>query len=289
MLHSQCHHHLLFSNSNHFLPIPPLLLNKPPSSLLPFLKPPTSISSSFSISAIPPSSSSSFTFLADVINTITTETDGPIQIPDSSPPSLFDTTDDPSFIQIASSILLTGAISILLFRSFRRRAKRLKETQFRSSGEKSVKEEALETLKAMGTASIDSAKGPPSPVQALLGAISAGIISLILYKFATIIEAGLSRQTISDDFSARQITITVRTIINGLTYLATFIFGLNSLGLLLYSGQLALKSFTGESTDKETENKSADQSSISNLSVETHTNDTELSSNNEEQSSNNAP
>jgi hypothetical protein len=72
-----------------------------------------------------------------------------------------------------------------------------------------------------------------------------------------------------------------------LTYLATFIFGLNSLGLLLYSGQLALKSFTGESTDKETENKSAD--SISNLSVETRTNDTELSSNNEEQSSNNAP
>ncbi|WJX68492.1 hypothetical protein P8452_52855 [Trifolium repens] len=287
MLHSQCHHHLLFSNSNHFLPIPPLLLNKPPSSLLPFLKPHTS--SSFSISAIPPSSSSSFTFLADVINTITTETDGPIQIPDSSPPSLFDTTDDPSFIQIASSVLLTGAISILLFRSFRRRAKRLKETQFRSSGEKSVKEEALETLKAMGTASIDSAKGPPSPVQALLGAISAGIISLILYKFATIIEAGLSRQTISDDFSARQITITVRTIINGLTYLATFIFGLNSLGLLLYSGQLALKSFTGESTDKETENKSADQSSISNLSIETRTNDTELSSNNEEQSSNNAP
>ncbi|KAK2423689.1 hypothetical protein QL285_034126 [Trifolium repens] len=294
MLHSQCHHHLLFSNSNHFLPIPPLLLNKPPSSLLPFLKPHTSSSSSsFSISAIPPSSSSSssssFTFLADVINTITTETDGPIQIPDSSPPSLFDTTDDPSFIQIASSVLLTGAISILLFRSFRRRAKRLKETQFRSSGEKSVKEEALETLKAMGTASIDSSKGPPSPVQALLGAISAGIISLILYKFATIIEAGLSRQTISDDFSARQITITVRTIINGLTYLATFIFGLNSLGLLLYSGQLALKSFMGESTDKETENKSTDQSSISNLSVETRTNDTELSSNNEEQSSNNAP
>jgi hypothetical protein len=85
------------------------------------------------------------------------------------------------------------------------------------------------------------------------------------------------------------LTIFCRTIINGLTYLATFIFGLNSLGLLLYSGQLALKSFTGESTDKETENKSADQSSISNLSIETRTNDTELSSNNEEQSSNNAP
>lgn len=140
----------------------------------------------------------------------------------------------------------------------------------------------------MGTASIETTKGPPSPVQTFLGAISAGVISLILYKFATIIEAGLSRQTISDDFSARQITITVRTIINGLTYLATFIFGLNSLGLLLYSGQLALKSFTGDSIEKETENKSADQSSLSNLSVETRINDAELSGRNEEQSSNDA-
>lgn len=65
---------------------------------------------------------------------------------------------------------------------------------------KSVKEEALDTLKAMGSASIE-AKGPPSPVQAFLGAISAGIISLVFYKFATTIEAALNRQTISTDFS----------------------------------------------------------------------------------------
>lgn len=140
----------------------------------------------------------------------------------------------------------------------------------------------------MGTASIQTTKGPPSPVQAFLGAISAGVISLILYKFTTIIEAGLSRQPLSDDFSARQITITVRTIINGLTYLATFIFGLNSVGLFLYSGQLALNSFTGDAAEKETENKSPDQSSLSNVSVETRTNDIELSSTNEEQSSNDA-
>lgn len=34
-----------------------------------------------------------------------------------------------------------------------------------------------------------------------------------------------------------------RTIINGLCYLATFVFGFNSLGLFLYSGQLAINSF----------------------------------------------
>ncbi|KAL5081599.1 hypothetical protein RYX36_010020 [Vicia faba] len=285
MLQFQCHHQLHFSNN---LPFPLSLSHhhnhKP--SLFPFLhKKPTS----FSISAIPSSTSSALTWLADITTTITTDgADGPIEIPSSSPPSLLSSTDDPSFIQIASSILLTGAISVLLFRSFRRRAKRLKQTQFRSSGEKSVKEEALQTLKAMGSASIETTKGPPSPVQTFLGAIAAGVISLIMYKFATIIEAGLTRQTISEDFSARQITITVRTIINGLTYLATFIFGLNSVGLFLYSGQLAFKSFSGEATEKETENKSPDQSSLSNVSVETRTNDIELSSRSEEQSSNDA-
>ncbi|KAL9304098.1 hypothetical protein ACSQ67_021361 [Phaseolus vulgaris] len=39
-------------------------------------------------------------------------------------------------------------------------------------------------------------------------------------------------------FESAEITITVRTIVSGLTYLATFVFGLNSLGLLLYSAGL---------------------------------------------------
>lgn len=65
---------------------------------------------------------------------------------------------------------------------------------------KSLKEEALDNLKAIGSAPIES-KGPPSPVQALLGAISAGVIALILYKFTTTIEAALNQQSISDSYS----------------------------------------------------------------------------------------
>lgn len=75
---------------------------------------------------------------------------------------------------------------------------------------------------------------------------------------------------------------------NGLTYLATFVFGLNSLGLFLYSGQLAINSFMEGSTEKKTESKSTDQSSLSNSSVDSPTNNTELSSRNEEKSSNDA-
>lgn len=52
----------------------------------------------------------------------------------------------------------------------------------------------------MGSASIE-AKSPPSPVQAFLGGIAAGVIALILYKFTTTIEASLNRQTISDNLS----------------------------------------------------------------------------------------
>ncbi|XP_020203637.1 uncharacterized protein LOC109789155 [Cajanus cajan] len=259
--------------SQFLLPLSPSLtqtLHKPPLSLLPPLHHKPTILHSVSVSAIPP-------FLAQLANEADVE--GPVELPFSS--SIFATTDDPSPIQVASSVLLTGAISVFLFRSLRRRAQRVKQSQFRSSGEKkTIKEEALDSLKALGSASVE-AKGPPSPGQALLGGVSAGIIALILYKFATTIEASLNRQTISDNYSVRQITITIRTIVNGLTYLATFVFGLNSLGLFLYSLQLGIKSIMEGST----ESKSTDQS---NSSIESPTDNSELSSRKEEQSSNDA-
>ncbi|PON39002.1 Transmembrane protein [Parasponia andersonii] len=202
------------------------------------------------------------------------EEEGPIELFQSTSP-IFATSDDPSAIQVATSVLLTGAISVFLFRSLRRRARRAKELKFRSEGvKKSVKEEALDSLKAMRSVSIEakSPDSPPSPVQALLGGISAGVIALILFKFTTTIEAALNRQTISDNFSVRQITITIRTIVNGLCYLATFVFGINSVGLILYAGQLGINSFMEGSTDKETDIKGDDQSGSLSSTTETPTN-----------------
>ncbi|XP_049402256.1 uncharacterized protein LOC125866015 [Solanum stenotomum] len=180
--------------------------------------------------------------------------EGPIELP-SSITNIFATSDDPSPLQTATSLLLTGAISVFLFRSLRRRAKRAKELKLRSTGaKKTLKEEAVESLKAITPTPID-AKTPPSPAQALLGGLTAGVIALLLYKFTTTIEASLNRQALSDSFSVRQITITIRTIINGICYLATFVFGINSIGLFLYSGQLALNSIMGDSASGETNNK----------------------------------
>ncbi|KAJ8479747.1 hypothetical protein OPV22_023474 [Ensete ventricosum] len=191
-------------------------------------------------------------FLADLSETVVEPEDGsggvggPVELPPSSGSAIFAVDDNPTPLQVSTSVLLTGAISVFLFRSLRRRAKRAKELKVRSSGVKeanNLKAEALNTLKAVGAAPLEAGK-PPSPAQALLGGIAAGVIAVILYKFTTTIEASLNRQAISDNFSVRQITITIRTVINGLCYLATFVFGVNSIGLILYAGQLALGSIT---------------------------------------------
>lgn len=51
------------------------------------------------------------------------EEEGPVELSQS----IFATTDDPTPLQVSTSVLLTGAISVFLFRSLRRRAKRAKE------------------------------------------------------------------------------------------------------------------------------------------------------------------
>lgn len=156
----------------------------------------------------------------------------------------------------------------------------------RSTGleKKDIKEEALDSLKALGVAPVE-AGAPPSPVQALLGSIAAGVIAVILYKFTTTIEASLNRQSISDNFSVRQITITIRTIVNGMCYLATFVFGVNSIGLLLYSIQLAISSLMGDTTSSSTsgkkgegQSKAVDPTMSSKDAVESKSNDMQESS-----------
>ncbi|KAL3631442.1 hypothetical protein CASFOL_024426 [Castilleja foliolosa] len=148
---------------------------------------------------------------------------GPIEIPPSIP------FDDSGALQTAASVLLSGAFTLFLFRTFRRRARRAKQMRLRSSG-------------AKNSVAAGKGKSRSSPEEAFLGAVIAAVFCLLLYKFTTAIELSLNRQTLSNNYSVRQITITIRTIINGICYLATFVFGFNSVGLFLYSGQLALDS-----------------------------------------------
>lgn len=71
--------------------------------------------------------------LKEIADVAEQEEDGPIELPPSSTSpfsstnSIFATSDDPTPLQLATSVLLTGAITVFLIRSVRRRAKRAKE------------------------------------------------------------------------------------------------------------------------------------------------------------------
>lgn len=167
-------------------------------------------------------------------------TDGPIELP----PELLDPLAIPaaSPLQVAASIVLTGLITVLLFRSIRRRSKRAKEMKLRSSGEAKIdlKEDARKSAMALLNKTPEVETPPPNALQTLSGAAVAGVIALVLYKFSVTVEGSFSGKAVSLNYSIRNLTITVRTIVTGMCYLATFVFAANAIGLTLLSLQLAL-------------------------------------------------
>ena len=69
--------------------------------------------------------------------------------------------------------------------------------------------------------------------QAFTGGITGIAISAGLYIFASKISTGFDNSSLPESYTARQISITVRTIVEGLVYLATFVYAANGVGLTL--------------------------------------------------------
>jgi len=70
---------------------------------------------------------------------------------------------------------------------------------------------------------------PPIPTNS--GAAQAGAIAFGLFIFTAKVEGSINSHALPDAYTARNIAITVRTIIVGLLYLVTFIFSANTVGL----------------------------------------------------------
>ncbi|CAI7783397.1 unnamed protein product [Closterium sp. NIES-54] len=180
--------------------------------------------------------------LATLNAAATLASDGPIELP---PAYLEDPWAIPevSPLQSFASILLTGTIGVLLFRAIKRRASKVTESRFRSdSVEKLSSNPVVEERKSRAAAEAAEAakRAPPTVLNTLGGALVAGSIAIVLYKFATSVDDVFAGQTLSTTYTVRNLSIAVRTIVSGLVWLATFIFGLNSIGLTLYAFQLAL-------------------------------------------------
>ena len=62
-------------------------------------------------------------------------------------------------------------------------------------------------------------------------AAQTGLFCYLLYLFSANVETFFAKQPTPDQYTARNISVAIKTIVTGLTYLLTFIFGANTLGL----------------------------------------------------------
>ncbi|GJP67763.1 hypothetical protein CLOP_g24541 [Closterium sp. NIES-67] len=223
--------------------------------------------------------------LATLNTAATLASDGPIEMPPASgvPAYLEDpwAIPDVSPLQSFASILLTGTIGVLLFRALKRRANKVTESRFRSDSVERLDSNpvAEERKKKAAQAAEEAAKrAPPTVLNTLGGALVAGSIAIVLYKFASSVDDVFAGQTLSTTYTVRNLSIAVRTIVSGLVWLATFIFAINSLGLTLYAFQLAL----GLDSAKDSPNIGSKADASVNGSKDSEPKETELSSGSEE-------
>ncbi|CAI7862735.1 unnamed protein product, partial [Closterium sp. NIES-53] len=149
--------------------------------------------------------------LATLNAAATLASDGPIELP---PAYLEDPWAIPevSPLQSFASILLTGTIGVLLFRAIKRRASKVTESRFRSdSVEKLSSNPVVEERKSRAAAEAAEAakRAPPTVLNTLGGALVAGSIAIVLYKFATSVDDVFAGQTLSTTYTVRNLSIAV--------------------------------------------------------------------------------
>jgi hypothetical protein len=131
-------------------------------------------------------------------------------------------------------------VAWFLYRVLRRRAKRAKEEKLAGQDNgPSFFDSIREKIMPSGSTKIDEVK-EATPFDALIGAAQAGGIGFGLFIFSSKMTAIIGQQSLPDAYTARNITVTVRTILQGLTWLATFIFCTNAVGLFGLFVQMSL-------------------------------------------------
>ncbi|GMH33511.1 hypothetical protein BSKO_01345 [Bryopsis sp. KO-2023] len=137
------------------------------------------------------------------------------------------------FLTNLTGVLYVGLVGYFLYRVLGRRAKRFTEESIRgkpsSEPQKRVGEQKTVTVS-----------------DAFLGASIAGSLSVVLFFLTSNVDSLVMQAELPDQYTARNIAITLRTVVRGIFYLATFVFGLNAVGLLGLGVQIVLDPSVGE-------------------------------------------
>ncbi|KAK9811259.1 hypothetical protein WJX72_000726 [[Myrmecia] bisecta] len=125
--------------------------------------------------------------------------------------------------------LYVVVVAVFVVRLFRRRAQRATSERIAAKAEQEAR--------SIGEEGADK---EATPLAAAWGAAQAAFFTYLLFQLSTNVDAYFGRQQLPDQFTARNITVTLRTVIQGLSYLATFIFAANAVGLTGLTLQLLL-------------------------------------------------
>jgi len=126
----------------------------------------------------------------------------------------------PEWAQNVFGVLYLAFFGAFLLRVFNKRAKFATSTKLADDQKAAAAED-------------DGEKPPPSLLDTFGGSFVAFFIAAIFYSASVKIDDGFNGKALPDDYAIAQITITIRTIVSGLAYLATFVFGANAIGLFL--------------------------------------------------------
>ncbi|GAX75499.1 hypothetical protein CEUSTIGMA_g2942.t1 [Chlamydomonas eustigma] len=161
------------------------------------------------------------------------------------------------FLKNAAGCAYVMLVGIFLYRVLSRRAKRAREQKLAGrslSEQQTLPESFFEKLRNQALTKAQEPAREANAFDALLGAAQAGLFGFGLFVFSSKMSAVMSVQGLPDGYTARNISITVRTLIQGISWLATFIFCANSVGLLGLSFQMA---FNPEGLKKDEEDRAA--------------------------------